>query len=81
MDRPSSANRDCAEMFEATKLDLNNDRVQEIRIRGKYGGFCSGTGDCSEWVFGLDREIREISFASRFGWRVIYRAENKNERL
>jgi hypothetical protein len=43
---------DCAQMFEAKYIDLNNDGIKEIKIRGKFGNFCGATGNCSEWVFG-----------------------------
>lgn len=43
---------DCARMFEAKRIDLNNDGIKEIKIRGQFGNFCGATGNCSEWVFG-----------------------------
>ena len=53
---PTFEEFDCADMFQATKLDLNSDGVAEIKIRGQYGNHCGATGNCSEWVFGKDRK-------------------------
>ena len=47
---------DCAQMFEAEKIDLNKDGIKEIKIRGKFGNFCGATGNCSEWIFGRTRK-------------------------
>jgi hypothetical protein len=44
---PTFEEFDCAEMFQATKLDLNSDGVAEIKIRGQYGNHCGATGNCS----------------------------------
>jgi hypothetical protein len=43
---------DCAQMFEAKRIDLNNDGIKEIKTRGQFGNFCGATGNCSEWIFG-----------------------------
>jgi hypothetical protein len=52
---PSYENHDCSGMFEASKYDLNDDGLKEIRIRGQYGNHCGATGNCEEWVFGYDK--------------------------
>ncbi len=64
---PSYEYTDCGDMFEAYRLDLNGDGVDEIRVHGRRGIRCGATGNCWEWIFRRTRGkkyqlINEYSF-------------------
>lgn len=42
---------DCADMLEVQKIDLNDDRQNEIVVWGNNGNLCGGTGNCDVWIY------------------------------
>lgn len=67
---------DCAQMFEAGKFDLNNDGINEIRIRGQFGNFCGATGNCSEWIFGKTEKFGKYKLLLNSGGEYFYVKRN-----
>lgn len=69
---PSFEEYDCAQMYDAQRIDLNGDGIKEIKIRGKYGNHCGATGNCSEWIFGLDKRGNKYKLLLQTGGEYFY---------
>jgi hypothetical protein len=67
---------DCAQMFEAQRIDLNNDGIKEIKIRGQFGNFCGATGNCSEWIFGKLKHSNKYKLILDSGGEYFYLRKN-----
>jgi hypothetical protein len=42
---------DCSEIYEIKRIDLDNDNIEEIIIKGNSVDVCSVRGNCNFWVF------------------------------
>ncbi len=57
----------CQELFEKQIADLNDDKSDEVILRGIYGLFCGSSGDCPTWIISKISNKYTIIFESSAG--------------
>ncbi len=64
---PNIEENNCQEIFARQEVDLNNDKSDEVILRGVYGLFCGSSGDCPTWIVSKINDEHKIIFEAPVG--------------